>query len=117
MTRPVRPAPIRALLALAAATALIAGCGRPGGPEPPRLLTPAELAALAAEAEAPPPDNALSARAAALRARAAGLRAGQGTGRNRATTPCAAARRNGCSATADPARARPPPIAPARPSG
>jgi hypothetical protein len=80
MTRPVRPAPIRALLALAAATALIAGCGRPGGPEPPRLLTPAELAALAAEAEAPPPDHALSARAAALRARAAGLRAGQGTG-------------------------------------
>jgi hypothetical protein len=79
MTRPVRPAPIRVLLALAAATALIAGCGRPGGHEPPRLLTPAELDALAAEAEAPPPDNALSARAAALRARAAGLRAGQGT--------------------------------------
>lgn len=72
--------PIRRLASygafLAGALALT-GCGRPDAAAAPRLLSPAELAALTAEAEASAPeDAALDARAAALRARAAALRTG-----------------------------------------
>jgi hypothetical protein len=68
------------LLALGLLAAVLAGCARPEGPQAPRLLTPAEIAAVAQAAEAGPPDDGLEDRAAALRARAAGLRAGRGAG-------------------------------------
>lgn len=76
MTRTARLAPMTALPLVLAA--LLAGCARPDAAQAPRLLSPAEIAALTAEAEAAAPDEALAARAAALRARAAALRAGTG---------------------------------------
>ncbi|WP_209425123.1 hypothetical protein [Pararhodobacter sp. SW119] len=77
---PASPA-FRPLLALACAGALLAGCARPDAPQAPRLLSPAEIAALTADTATAPEqaasdEAALAARAAALRVRAAALRTG-----------------------------------------
>ena len=76
MTRAFRTVPSRALLALAIAGAGLAACARLDTAQTPRLLSPAELAALTDAAVVAEPDDRLAARAAALRARAAALRAG-----------------------------------------